>query len=379
MEPGLVSDHCDVSDEALATAQTAYDEAVARTSTSPVTGIPDGADPEEIADMELVANAANTLVSTVPAFGQLMASMLAARQLYAMCLYELDLLMKTADFSATGGLTERQASMFREVLVSAVAAKAHEPFDETVLFTGMTQTVFPWMQRVVVEHTAQQDAERQARFEVNEAKRLATPVSLDLPGCAGLTRQESVLLVGESHVLRWVLQRLTANALQPDSWVGQLVRLVEMAPKTVDPKLVSVPPEGWANCTKTSTGFQKVYESFMDQLTNPPDLLMVDNLLLTQPSVSFVTDAGIANEAQKRLRGWAAAAGAVLVSCVPQSDGLSEFPEQTVEILRQYNRVLEVETWTTDATVVIRINGEEYATVPVEELDTYRISRIVTL
>lgn len=354
-------------------------------SASPLVNIPDGADPAEVADMEFVANAANSLVGKVPAFGQLLASMLAARQLYAMCLYELELLMKTTDFSefavtpSTAGLTERQSTMLREVLVSAAAAKAQEPFDETVLFTGMTQTVFPWMQRVVAEHTTQQDAERQARYEENEVRRLATPLKLGLPGCENLSRKDAVLLVGEAHVLRWVAQAVTEQALREWSGVAQTVRLTETAPKITDPRLVSVPLNVWANSTRTNVSFQRVYEEFLPQLTNPVDLLVVDNLLGTQSGAGFVTEAGMANEAQKHLHSWTTSAGALLVSCLSRENGLTDFPEQTVKILRQHNRVCEVTTRTTDELVTILVNEEPFGAVPKEELDTYKISLIVKL
>ncbi len=127
-------------------------------------------DPQFVNDIELVADVANHLARNNLDFKQVIASMLAARQLYGMCLFELDWLCHYTDFSkiyddqatvAAEAMTAQQQVMFKEVLISAAAMQAQQPFDEKVLFDGMTNTVFPWMQTIVAKHSAWQNAEKE--------------------------------------------------------------------------------------------------------------------------------------------------------------------------------------------------------------------------
>ena len=68
-------------------------------STSPKLELPEESKIPE--DMELVAEMANRLVSDNQEYGRLVASMLASRQLYAMCLYELERLCEETNFAKT--------------------------------------------------------------------------------------------------------------------------------------------------------------------------------------------------------------------------------------------------------------------------------------
>ena len=117
-----------------------------------------------VADMALPAELAQHLVMNVPEFGQLVASMLASRQLYAMCMYEMDMLCDRTDFKGMGieeidtaALEDFQVPMLKEILINSAAVQAQQPFDEKLLFNGFVKTVFPWMQNVVVDHTKQQE------------------------------------------------------------------------------------------------------------------------------------------------------------------------------------------------------------------------------
>jgi len=108
--------------------------------------------------MVKVALIANRLIVGDKRYGQLVASMLASRQLYAMCLYELERLCGDTDFKkatkAEGEenlegvgkeLPDEQLLMLKEVLVNSAAVQAQQPFEEPHLFKGMIETVFPWM------------------------------------------------------------------------------------------------------------------------------------------------------------------------------------------------------------------------------------------
>jgi len=294
-------------------------------------------------DMEIVAELANKLVTSDPDFGQLVASMLASRQLYAMCVYELEWLLReeAGKPKAKPELTSPQKVMLKEVLINAAAVQAQQPFEEQVLFDGMKQIVFPWMERVVVNHSRYQNSERKKIFEAQEKVRVETSIELgfkisDLP----LNRQSSVLLVGEAPVVNYVLRGIIDHAIDSYGTVKQIVELVECQSLRSDSRVVSVPVSEWKGCAGSNNGFQKVYEAFVaTQLSNPVDLLVVHNLLPAQKGLEHTSLATRANESQFKFKRWANAAGALLVSGLPLDRQLraNELHSTEYETLRVHN------------------------------------------
>lgn len=373
------------------------------TATNPIS---EGVDSQLAKDMELVASIANKLVSGHSDFNQLVASMLASRQLYAMCLYELEWLCRDTDFSkmmdtVTEGtsntneaLTDQQKIMFKEVLINAAAVQAQQPFDEQVLFSGMTQTVFPWMQTVVTKHSAWQVSERKKVIEEREQLRITTPINLGFQVYAGneagethaINRHMPVLLVGEQDAVRWLLHRITESVLTPGSGVVQLARLLDGAPKVNDPRLVSIPNDIWENCANSNVGFQKIYIDFVSpKINNPIDLLIVDNLLKTCRNMSVILATSVANEAQRKFKNWGAEAGALVLSCFPLDRGLraNELNGVEYEILRIHNilRGVVAEPCTVDDTPHFRmwVGQHEVAQIPATELEAFHLSKIITV
>lgn len=299
-------------------------------------------DAELKSDMETVAEVADNLVINDAAFGQLVASMLASRQLYAMCMYELEWLLQEGEAAVkqVSALSERQKLMLKEVLINAAAVQAQQPFDENVLFQGMKKIVFPWMEKVVGKHSDHQSRENKRLFEEREKVRVETRIDLGLGVSeAPLARQTPVLLVGETYLLRFLFTRLVENL--PDT-VKQVVQLVENNPNThaAEPCLVSVPPAAWKGCARSNNGFQKVYENCVrSALVNPVDLLLVHNLLPAYTDMEFAAITTRANEAQHRFKKWANAAGALLVGGLPLDRPLkaNELHQPEYETLRLHN------------------------------------------
>lgn len=359
--------------------------------------VADAIDPQLVTDIELVAAVANKLVGSHSGFTQLIASMLASRQLYAMCLYELDWLCRDTDFSAVdtalADMTDQQRIMFKEVLINAAAVQAQQPFDEQVLFAGMTKTVFPWMQTVVTKHSAWQAAEKKKGNEQREDLRIATPINLGFQFYAeneavethAINRHKPILLVGKQDAVRWLLHRITESALTPASGATQLTRLLEGAPKITDSYLVNIPKDVWENCASSNTGFQKIYDFFVyPKLNAPVDLLIVDNLLQTCKGMTSIPILSIANEAQRRFKNWGEKAGALVLGCIPLDRELraNELNSTEYETLRFHNIIRGV---VAEPCVVndaphfkICVGQHEVAQIPAAELEAFHFSKIIT-
>lgn len=367
-------------------------------STEPETNpVADAIDPQLVTDIELVAAVANKLVGSHPGFTQLIASMLASRQLYAMCLYELDWLCRDTDFSAVdtalADMTDQQRIMFKEVLINAAAVQAQQPFDEQVLFAGMTQTVFPWMQTVVTKHSEYQAAEKKKGNEQREERRITTPINLGFQFYAeneavethAINRHKPILLVGKQDAVRWLLHRITESVLTPASGATQLTRLLEGAPKITDSHLVNIPKDVWENCASSNTGFQKIYDFFVyPKLNEPVDLLIVDNLLQTCKGMTSIPITSIANEAQRRFKNWGEKAGALVLGCIPLDRELraNELNSTEYETLRVHNIIRGV---VAEPCVVndaphfkICVGQHEVAQIPAAELEAFHLSKIIT-
>ena len=367
-------------------------------STEPETNpVADAIDPQLVTDIELVAAVANKLVGSHPGFTQLIASMLSSRQLYAMCLYELDWLCRDTDFSAVdtalADMTDQQRIMFKEVLINAAAVQAQQPFDEQVLFAGMTQTVFPWMQTVVTKHSEYQAAEKKKGNEQREERRITTPINLGFQFYAeneavethAINRHKPILLVGKQDAVRWLLHRITESVLTPASGATQLTRLLEGAPKITDSHLVNIPKDVWENCASSNTGFQKIYDFFVyPKLNEPVDLLIVDNLLQTCKGMTSIPITSIANEAQRRFKNWGEKAGALVLGCIPLDRELraNELNSTEYETLRVHNIIRGV---VAEPCVVndaphfkICVGQHEVAQIPAAELEAFHLSKIIT-
>lgn len=335
-------------------------------------------------DMEKVAVVANQLVANNSAFAQLIASMLAARQLYAMCMYELEWLVREGDWNVKDipEMTDQNKMMLKEVLVNAAAVQAQQPFDENVLFQGMSNTVFPWMQRVVTKHSEHQVRERQKFFEEKEKARIATPIDVGLSiSEKPLYRQVPLLLVGESHVLAWVMAQIKSHVASGDV-VRQIVELVEFAPKKPSERTIHVPVGEWQGCANSNNGFQRVFEKcVLMQLADPVDVLLVPNLLPAYKGMPFVSITTRANEIQFKLKKWANTAGALLIGGLPLDRPLkaNELNLPEFETLRMHNvlRGVSAIPTTTPDQFAIHVGVHVVATVSAEELDSYKKSNIV--
>lgn len=354
---------------------------------------------EQSNDMELMALVANRLVEVDLQYSRLVSSMLASRQLYAMCLYELERLCEETDFKratkaegkdnlAVGKtLTEAQALMLKEILINAAAMQAQQPFEENQLFEGMVKTVFPWMRDVVAKHNEAQAKAQKEAFNEAEKARVALPVGINLPILADkpeelLDRRTPILLVGESKFVNYLIEFRLSEVTDGETNVRQAIRLASTeTPKEDTAKICFLKKSLWEDCTSSNDAFQRVYSNhILPKLNNSADVLIVDDLRNARLGLDFSSLTTVANEAQKRLKRWAEKAGCLLVGCLPLNRQLKakELNLPEYETLRVHNilRGVAGEKVTIEGVEHYRIfvGQHEACCVPASEVDSCSIS-----
>jgi hypothetical protein len=357
--------------------------------------------------MEETAAIANRLVEGQSEFGRLVGSMLASRQLYAMCLYELDRLCDETDFKkatkAEGKdnlkmekeLPAERKAMLKEVLINAAAIQAQKPFDENQLFQGMANTVIPWMQSTVVRHNELQRDQQKQAFEAAEVERVATPISLSIqieePSDSNsgfyLDRKQSVCFVGEDKVLYWLMDRIAEQSTgYAESNIKQVLRLYSAPgkPGVASNQVWNIPKDDWKEVAGTNNAFQRLYEAkALPSLSEPVDLLIVDDLSHASQGLSVSSLTTRANEAQRKFKKWSEKAGCLLVGCIalPRPLKANELLIPEYETLKMHNVLRGVAAEPVEVGGVphykVLIGKYEYAVVPATHIDEYQPSNIV--
>lgn len=347
-------------------------------------------------DMDLMAKVANRLVQHNLDFSRLVTSMLSSRQLYAMCIYELERLCDETDFkratkvdgednlSVGKKLTDVQSNMLREILINSAAIQAQNPFDENQLIGGMLNTTFPWMRDIVTKHNEAQEKLKKEAYESLEKERVAKPVTINLPindpgTSVDLNRPSSLLFVGEGNAVRWLINKLVKELIAETSSVKQVLHLAANTPVVEDNiKYLASTDKAWEDCTSSNESFQRFYQTVMGDLSNPVDVLIVDELRNTKlnNTESFTLPVQL-NDSQRRLKNWAKKAGCLLISCVclerKLKDGELNLAEY--ETLRFHNIVRSVTTKEfkdgDKSMVKVLLGVHEVASIPAEELNLF--------
>ena len=355
-----------------------------------------------------VAAIANRLIVGDKRYGQLVASMLASRQLYAMCMQELERLCADTNFKKATKvkdepnlegvgpeLNDSQLMMLKEILVNSAAVQAQQPFQEAALFKGMVETVFPWMQETVKVHNTKEREQLREEFMASEAVRATLPVSFDVqifPQTEEDTgfwikRHKPLLFVGERKALRWLVDHILESSIKQGNNVDQVVRLNSGGkPKhNEDPRLVNVAKDDWAGAAASNDAFKRQYEKLiLSQLVAPVDLLIVDDLVhASGDRDSLFPATSLANGAISKLKRWSEASNSLLISCLPLDRGLmrDELNSPSYETLRTHNVlrgvVAEDITVASEQWCKISVGLHEVARFPIEELDAYKESKII--
>jgi len=346
-------------------------------------------------DISAIAACANHLMQTRPAFVQVVAAMLAARQLYTASMYELDLLIRSLDINKEQTKfetdqpvtwTEDHKVLLKELMVNASVAKTYESFDSNTLLKGLIETVLPWLKKVVLTHTQVQAEEKQKESIEKENKRLSTEIDIGFSihekeeAVTRLDRRNSLLFVGEVKAVRWLIDRITKSLIEYGSGAQQTLRLVTQELNIDNPGLITLPEKTWTNCTATNSSFQQLYAaSVFPQLKNPVDVLIVDDIVTAYTGLSFAPALTRANEAQHKLKKWTSNAGALLISGLPLNRQLkpNELHLPDYELLRIHNTLRAVVTEPVKVdeidSVKITVGLHEIAIVPAKELEAFKL------
>jgi hypothetical protein len=355
-----------------------------------------------------VATIANRLIIGDSRYGRLVASMLASRQLYAMCLHELERLCDDTNFKKAtrlegepnlkgvkAELEADQLTMLKEILVNSAAVQAQQPFQETALFKGMVETVFPWMQEVCKVHTAKEHEQKREEFLASEKVRAELPVAFNVqlfPQTEKDTgfwigKKKPLLFVGERKALRWLVDFILVNSVKEGNNVKQVIRLNSGGkPRhNDDVRLLNVARDDWAGAASSNGSFKRQFEQqLLSQIIAPVDLLIVDDLIHASGETnSLFPVTSVANTAVSKLRRWTEASNSLLISCLPLDRELmpDELNTAPYETLRMHNvlRSVTVTDIQVDAAPWCKVTVGQYevARFPIEELNAYTESKII--
>ncbi len=282
----------------------------------------DGAILEEVAqeDAEKAQEDANRLITENEDVRQAVSTLIASRQMYAVAVTELEFIMER--------LEKKAHPLTVDVFLQTASNTASEPFDETILFQGLIETIFPWMQKVCKQHTEEEIKERKTeQLEAEERRKLVKVpigVTLDKTEDPLLTKGRHVVFVGYRPAIRVLLDHITNHVLasRADDHPQRLftvIRLLQKAKKEDGhERLIRLGEQDWANCLVTSKGWMRIVgKDLLPQLPAMPDLLICDDMPMAYEGFTGSHEATRANQALKEFGRWCKSVGAAFVGAVP--------------------------------------------------------------
>lgn len=331
---------------------------------------------------DALSGRAQELVVSEQGIRQVVAALVASRQLYAMALHDLDYRLESSS-EPYSSIPPGDRSPLKEIFVSSASKQAAYPFEEKDLLDGFQDTVIPWMKEVSSAHN---DAEKELaseEFREGELARRATTVSLGLglehEDEDELDRERSLVLVGREPVLKWVVNKILDHLLDDVCEFAQAVHLASSPRKIPNHRLLEVGGKAWENCARSNNSWNKAFtERYLDKLTGPVDLFIVSDLGKANSGHSFQSVASRAGDAQKRLRKWATLMGSAMIGAIPVSD-IPDLNTPEFEGLRMFTRLRAVGLETReDGNYDITIGRHgRIENVPKEEVDAFNTSNII--
>ena len=361
------------------------------------------------------------LVSNHSSFTTLVGTMIASRQLYAVAMRDLEYRMakltdkQKADLVEVGRkwLLEEKASkgegleeddtkalltkeieaveaadadaawqLVEEFIIGASAHAAAQPFTEEILFSGIKQSVVPWLEEVTKQHNiwAREDTAR-AMEEGEKARRERNiPLGLYWDNEFGkdLPRDRSLVLYGWAPALYWLADNVAKQVLEAKT--GQLFTIIRLMANIqkheVESRLLRVAAKFWTDCCQTGSSWPKFFENnLMMHLGDPPDLLIVDNLERAAMTTALVgsTAARKGGNAHKQFRRWCDKTGCAFLGLMPQQFKAVDFPASVDwEQLRTYTTLRSVGVEEQGDDYVLTVGADLYkVSVPKDVLDNY--------
>ncbi len=308
--------------------------------------------PEEIEESvrNQVFGRAQELIASHEGVRHCMGTMIASRQLYAMAVHDLELQMSSLE-------GEENVDLLEECLIQAAGVQAAKPFDENALYVGFQETVYPWMVKTVERHNKEEDSEQKREADewedARRARRLPVGVKFDPDLEDRLPRDRTLTLVGWRPAVQYVIDLMVTNVLaaRDKEQLFHVIRLMKVAKKEeVQRQLLRVTGEIWQNCCRSNKSWPLLFQTdIMSSLSEPPDLLVCDNLCHAAEGViggSRLSRA--AGTAHKKFREWCLKVGAGFIGGVPlDSKEPTDLSGPEWEQLRTWSCLRPV--WVTDS------------------------------
>ncbi len=354
---------------------------------------------------EIAAAIMHHLIDKRENIAQTVAAMMASRQLYAVAVRDLELIAAAIPEAERQALFQTALSQLKEppaelpdplatfelveeMLIQAAAYGASKPFSDATLFLGLRKTVLPWLEKTVERHNRIAAKEKQVEIEAHEQARRERPVPIGVVHTSEkepkLYRDRSLVLFGWRPAVLWVLDQMVTGALAArDEQLYTVIRLMTRTTK-VEPQahLLRLGGRDWEDCCKNGTSWPKLFQSrLLTQLSDPPDLLVVDDLAHAGKSTSLLggSPARMAGNAQKRFRDWCNKIGCALIGGV-----LIDSQEPVFPASMEWE---QLRTFTTLRAVGVTEIGENYRitvgrdaaffTVEKATLDSYGTGNII--
>lgn len=321
------------------------------------------------------ADIANSIIKNDKQYTKLIATMLASRQLYAFCIHELELLLSDNDQFKTylpdKEITDEHKTIIREVLINAAASQAANPFDEQTLIDALNKLVLPWVNTVAAKHNKLEKTNKEEVLKKSEVERRSKLIPLALPIVdeTEIDRSKSIVLVGEKPVVDWAVSKLN-DTFKEDTSI-QTVLLSGNASANLTFNHYTVPKQAWNMFGINKESIKRLFLGLIvNQVSNPPDVLIVSNLLS-----AFKSDTALwavkAAELQKNLQSIASESGFLLVSGVALDRPLkpNELHQTEYESLKLFNVLRAVTTKNiNDSECMVCIGNKEYGPVLKSEI-----------
>lgn len=302
--------------------------------------------------------AANDFLAQQPAAAALFASMVAAQQLFFTYLTELATALAASGkaelkVSATDGAAP---ATLLDLFASAASAQAAKPFELSELQKVLQRTALPAFNRIEARYNEIADNRQRSTAQAQETKRRETPISIPsntIPNITTLDRKQSIFIYGEPRAALFYLRKLAVQVTADSKQT--ILKIASSSCPLSEDNLETVPYCQWANQDKYYNFNTFFTREVATRRTLPLDILVVENIFeLTKKFEQAKPRLATINEMQRKLRNFAKEEGALLISCFPNSEGISLTDIHTSAIA-QHNLVLLAEIRRTDDTEVERL------------------------